>query len=305
MAIILSKRRESAALIAARKLSRIVLSRYAFALATLALGGAAFGLGVLSGQSSEPVEPIIHAATAKAADAQDEAGRLSMASREIVSALLAHQRIKGTLPASLDELHPVYLAEAPAEGWTLEGQSLRYTVADESVCASLGIESSDVAPATDKGLAGLRCYRTNEGVVFAHRLVDEPAAPIELAQLEVRGEMRDRLLTWAIKSVEADASVPCVELPDSGEVLAPTTVSAVSGQHVTRFCIPSFPEEHEPIERVMSLTRGEGSLMTGGKSLGRTWSLQVSSAVCGDDQAQVAIRIKLGEQEVLPVTCQN
>lgn len=305
MAIILSKRRESAGLVAARKLSRLILSRYSFALATLALGGAAFGLGVLSGKSSEPVEPIIHAATAKAADAQDEASRLSKVSREIVTALLAHQRIKGTLPASLADLTPVYLAEAPAEGWVFKGQSLQYTVGDESVCAALGIESSDVSPATDKGGAGLRCFRTNEGIVFAHRLVDEPAAAIEMAQLEVNGEMRDRLLTWSVKSVEADPMLPCVTLPDSGEVLAPTTVSEISGRYVTRYCIPSFQEEHEPIERVMSLTRGEGSLLTGGKSLGRPWSLQISSAVCGEDAAQVSIRLKLGEQGALPVTCQN
>lgn len=306
MAIVLSKKRESSGRIALRKIARVVVSRYAMGLAVFAVGSAAFGLGVLSGRTAEPVPPIIHAKPVEALDALDEADTLSQASRTLVAAVLAHQREEGRPPESLDVLYPVYLASEPDPAWQLDGQSVRRLVTDAGVCGALGIDNTDASPAIDAGTAGLRCFRTLEGEMFAHRLVDEPVQATGMVHLVVRGQIEDRLLTWSVRSVPVgpdEPGVSCDPLSSAVKEETPAAILLMNSAVETRYCVPVFEGELEPIHRVMSLTQGEGNLVVSGKSLGRAWSLHVATAMCNEQKAQGAVRLRLGEQPMMPVQC--
>ena len=303
MAIVLSKKRESSGRVALRKIARVVVSRYAMGLAVFAVGSVAFGLGVLSGQISDSVPPIIHAKPIEALDTRDEADVLSKESRVLVAAVLAYQREEGSRPDSLDTLYPVYLDASPDPAWRLEGQSVRRLVTDAGVCGALGIENTDASPAIDAGTAGLRCFRTLEGEMFAHRLFDETVPETGMVHLVVRGQIEDRLLTWTVRSESAEPGVACEPIPVSAKDASPTAVFPVVGVYEARYCVPVFEGELEPIHRVMSLTQGEGNLVVAGKSLGRAWSLQVATALCNEKKAQGAVRLRLGEQPMMPVQC--
>jgi len=303
MAIILSKKRESRAGAALRKISRVALGQYGLSLAVLAIGSSAFGLGVLSGKLAEPVPALIQARAVEAVEAGGEAARLSKTSRMLLAAVMAYRREHGALPESLEALHPVYLEALPDSAWTLEGQSVRRLIEDESVCGALGVEDTDASPAIDEGAAGLRCFRTLEGTMFAHRLIDEPVKAFEMAHLLVSGELEDRLLTWTVRTVPSEDGVGCRAPEDVDAPMQSARLMRMEGRYEARYCVPVFAGEHEPIHRVMSLTKGEGSLIIGGLSLGRAWSLQVATALCEEASAQVAMRLRFGEQTMMPVQC--